>query len=380
MTDTERISAWLDGDLDGAAADAVRARIAEDPAFARQVDAMRALRATLDALPDEAPPPALDRRVLARVRGPRRWPLAVVGGLVAAAALALAWPTAPARVLVAGTEWVAGQGEVDAGDVRVAIDGVAWVTVEPAGRAARVEGAEGLMDRTHVAAAIGGAVVTVGVLAGSAVVIRPGVDVAVAAGDRWTSAPPAAAAPPAGPREGEAPAATIARLSRELDAARADLAAAEAALGEARLGATVAQGQLAFERGEPVPWPDDLPDGFRPAAYEATVRAEVAKIPGATLLDLDCAEFPCIAIIQSPSTEPGWPEHLRPITDALAAGARVNTSLSASQWNDGQRDVAAAAVAVSPEGHGGPDVDTRTKWRAQAALEDAGEALMHPAP
>src|SRR5690606_9830324 len=48
--------------------------------------------------------------------------------------------------------------------------------------------------------------------------------------------------------------------------------------------------------GEPEPWPSTLPDpAFAPDAFERLVREVSDDLVGVALLEVDCAEFPCLA-------------------------------------------------------------------------------------
>lgn len=49
--------------------------------------------------------------------------------------------------------------------------------------------------------------------------------------------------------------------------------------------------------GTPVPFPDDLPDAYRPETFEANVRRGLQECPGTglELAFVDCSEYPCFA-------------------------------------------------------------------------------------
>jgi hypothetical protein len=95
--DAERISDWIDGELEGAARGEVEAHVATCGDCRALADELEALVRAARALPDRAPEhdlwPALAARLdgpRARRRGPR--PLATLGALVAAAGIvALLW-------------------------------------------------------------------------------------------------------------------------------------------------------------------------------------------------------------------------------------------------------------------------------------------------
>jgi hypothetical protein len=67
--DDERFSAWLDGELTGAAAVAFEAEMADNPEMQHLLDDLRALRATMRRLSEEEAPRGLWHRLAVMVRG-----------------------------------------------------------------------------------------------------------------------------------------------------------------------------------------------------------------------------------------------------------------------------------------------------------------------
>ncbi|MEQ1506642.1 MAG: hypothetical protein ABMB14_30725, partial [Myxococcota bacterium] len=166
----EDLSRLRAGELDDVAAAALWRRIEAEPAVAVAWAELLRLTDDLGHLPEEAPPAHLDARVLGlRERAPipaARWAL---GGLAAAAVLtvALRWPDPPTAITVTeGVQLVDGVAEVRAGDVRVAIDGVTSIAVEPPAGDLREPDQEDPMKAVTAAlgGAVAGAVVTVAVL------------------------------------------------------------------------------------------------------------------------------------------------------------------------------------------------------------------------
>lgn len=122
QSDLDLISAWLDGELDDRQARQVAAKVAADPAWAAEADALRRLDGLLDAW--QAPPLRRDlsSAILARTRRPLRlpgWaralaPLAAAAAIFAAATVFRApSPTPPPAGGVAGIDTPA-QPEFDA--------------------------------------------------------------------------------------------------------------------------------------------------------------------------------------------------------------------------------------------------------------------------
>ncbi len=299
------------------------------------------------------------------------------------ATVALARPTPRARVAMGpGETTVSGRVDVLAADAEVAVDGVARVDVEPDPGVARVTGRGGdPVGNTFLVAggsAVAGALAAVAVLEGSAVISyggRPGER--ITAGEAW-SAPTAAAA---APRHDEPVADTVSDLRAQVVALQAELDQARQEADGAKLAGAIANGQLANVQGQPAVWPTDVPAALRPEAYEADVRAAVASIPGAKVTDVDCSEYPCLALVTL-STD-GDVDALGPQLDG------VSKSLRSGPWN-GIKDLAVTvgqAVDANDDGPGGsvvlgigagasvsPDVLQRTKYRLDTLMTDAASA------
>lgn len=76
-----------------------------------------------------------------------------------------------------------------------------------------------------------------------------------------------------------------------------ELAALQIELEAARAADVLSEGQEHAEIGAPQEWSDDVPDAFGEEAVEAYLSSLVAKIPGAVLVGMDCAEYPCAAVL-----------------------------------------------------------------------------------
>lgn len=346
----EEISRLLAGDLPSDRAEALRRRLLEDPEARRARDALLALDTHLASLPDEVPPPRdLDARVLgtpapwqAPRRAVRRIPAWTVGA-VAFAALTLAWALGgsapePEILLVEGTEWVSGAAVVRAGDHQVEIDGLVRIDVEPAVPAVREPGLptmEADMRSDLVLAALAGAVVTVTVYEGTAWLApvdadQGGVGVLLREGQRHTVGPSGAANGPGGPA-GPAPRVgdagdPVARLEAEIAELREQLA-------QARLEAAVARGQLHADHGEALPFPEDVPPTFGVEAFEDELTRHFASLEEVEIEQVDCGEYPCLAVIRSDANDAGWFHRIEGIIEGMTREAYgSNGSLAVSRY------------------------------------------------
>ncbi|MFT4627582.1 MAG: hypothetical protein ACI8PZ_006268 [Myxococcota bacterium] len=293
----EDLSRLHAGELTDDQAAALRARIDAEPGVAAAWANLNQTLADLSALPEELAPPTLGMAPAAPSRA--GWIVAALA--MAAAVLLTLWPTsAPVVLLTDGVQWVDGDLTVHAGDAVVEVSGRASISVEPPPGFVRESGSKEDDMRTIVAA-LAGAVVTVAVYEGSAMVRAGASDgVRVEAGEQHTTAPERKVVvrkggPPVqavlGAEPGESPAQTIARLTEALEAATTRLA-------EADFERAVASGQLAVIQGEPSEWPDDVPDAYQPEAFEEGVRAAIADFPGTELVEVECSEYPCLGAIR----------------------------------------------------------------------------------
>ena len=377
MTDLERLSLLLDGELDAAEEQALRARIAKDPELAAAWEAMQALPADLAGLGELDAPPVLDHRVVGPPVQDRKPPSAGIA-IAALAAVMLMWflgaNEAPTLLLEDGSQLIEGKALVYAGSTRVQVDGTARISVEPPEAGARVPAQEVSM-KNALAGAIAGAVVTVAVYEGTAEVIPDGeaATISLAAGESHT----VGATPRSGERrvvvrtaadpEGDGP--------ETLDEALEHIAALEAALAEKSFENAITKGQLTARQGEPIQWPDHA-TAWDPELFADKVRAGLLGQDDLSLYDIDCSEYPCIALIEGGAAE-DWDDSLRAAVDAMTGedDARVSLNVSRVGTDEGEVKMAALAIAEPSDGDG-QDLATRVGWRSESLVEAAVDELM----
>jgi hypothetical protein len=389
LTDDVLLSRLLDDDLPVEEARALRARVDRDPALAARFVAMQAMVGRLGALPASIPPPGQPAvlgttavppspRALPAPSGQpparshregRAWRGAFFGACAAAVVAGLVATVHSPKgraVLLDGETVVDGHARVLAGGLAVDVDGRARISVEPPRGGPRVDGAEIVtMDRSHLAAALAGAVVTMTVYEGSARFesTPEGEASTLSAGERLArrvrGGNPAEPDPLAG-RSGAtaSPAARIAELERQLAAARQE--------------AGIQRGIVTLHEGVPQAWVGRVSDVWRPDAFRTRLDDAVAGVPGARVVRVDCEEFPCVAILRPPADADDWVDLLTAVPERMNAdGAFGATAVigMASATGDGDAEVRHFALALEP-GPADPAVETRTRYRAQTLLAE----------
>ncbi len=375
----EQLSRLLSGDLPLAEAKALRARIANEPEVAAQWAAMSELVADLEFLPAEMTPPALRESVSA---GPanRRWSR-VIPWMVAAAVAAM-WmlgSASPDLVLLDGSELVQGDLSVRAGDAMVQVDGVALISVEPADGAVRVprpEQQENPMKSKVIAAGLAGALVTVVVYEGTALIQTAdgAVPTVVAAGNTavtGTPRTPKKQFQPDPPPMGEAPQQTIERLS-------AELAQARQALAESKFEGAITRGQLQTMQGVPSEWPSDVVAAFGPDSFEEELRAELEGIGDLEIARIDCDEYPCMAAIEF--TGEGGDEWSDSVQEAVGAwahehlGDKVSMSVNQSRYQGDEGDHRFLIFGAHSSDRDS-DVGVRLGYRMDGLVDELGQSI-----
>lgn len=77
----------------------------------------------------------------------------------------------------------------------------------------------------------------------------------------------------------------------------AEVEALERTLLGLRVRAKLLDGRRAAREGEARPWPDDVPAAESPAGFRQRLDAAIAALPGASVLEVDCEEHPCVAVL-----------------------------------------------------------------------------------
>lgn len=173
------------------------------------------------------------------------------------------------------------------------------------------------------------------------------------------------------PPAGESPEEELARLREEN--------------AQLRFENALVKGSLATHQGAPLDWPADLPELLREEGFSARVSAAAAAIEGLDLVDIDCSEYPCLAVLRSQDTEPGWEDQARAVPDALSAelGEGYGTMMMARGEDDGDEPVMMMAFALVPseEGEALPqDQATRIGYRAEEAMTAATDEVREAEP
>lgn len=369
----ETLSRYFAGDLADDERAAVERRIAEDPVARASRDAMAALIGDLQALPEELPVPASAAEPRRPASG-RGWAAASVAvGWAALAALWWLWPTPVAEVTVGyGDQELSGALLAHAGPVDVAVDGRARLVVEPGPGVARGGGAEVPVSvASHVAAAAASAVVTVVVLEGTARILPVGGDgsdvVVLEAGSTHHVAPEAGGAhtvtttrPAPAPivvdrRDPEALVAQIQRLMDENEALRFE--------------ATLLRGQVAQIDGEPMPWPEAASGPTSPGEFRGIVERIAAEHPNFQLVDVDCAEVPCLASFDLGDTDPSAAQEVVSGLESYFGGEEgANLVAMINRSEDDEGTTSTLVLGAIPPGIPADAVGPRIEARARDRL------------
>jgi len=161
------------------------------------------------------------------------------------------------------------------------------------------------------------------------------------------------------------------------EALEEEIAELEQELDRLRVEAAMAKGQLSHYEGDPQPWPDDVPEGFMPTAFESAVTEALAGREDAELLDVDCAEFPCIAVIRSYSGEPDWHQGLHEsIPDPEGYDGEVGKMVFATESAGAGARARLLSVAMVPEDHAEDGLRERVDFRVNTLTEEVAEEVL----
>lgn len=378
MTLDEQLSRYLDGDLPASLVAPLEHRLAEEPEVAAALAEMESLRSALGRLPRELdPPPLRQRGAGARAR----WGT-LVAVLAAGFLVWLAWPSPRAQVVLAhGVTELSGDMDIEAGALQIQLDGRARISVEPLGGVARGAGGvtEESMDPRMVISAAAGAAVTVVVMQGTAWVSGPSADaVALEAGQTQSFGASGAVSAPL-PDDPRARAEALQERMRALDQ---ELQATRSALAEEQFAGDLARGQLAQLRGEPSPWPDDVPEPFTPDAFQSALQEQLKDLP-VEIARVDCSEYPCVAALAYTGDDPGDDDWMDDVGENLqgwlqaemgeAAGG-VSVSMNRSRFADNGSE-ASFVVFAGHEGKRDDNVGRRTEARIGAVVDELGDQV-----
>jgi len=153
--------------------------------------------------------------------------------------------------------------------------------------------------------------------------------------------------------------------------------------GDRELGALQAETEALRERvasaeslvedawGKEMPWPADIPEGYRRPAFEQHLATFVSARGLGHVVEIDCAEYPCIAILQQQDAGAPGGEALR---DSLLEMTRqyypgqVRLSMWTSQHGDGAEAVTFTAIGLLPVASD-ESIRLRAAHRARLGLE-----------
>ncbi len=374
------LSRFLDGDLDEDERRDLLQRLESEPALAAALAQAEAVLADLAGLSPTLPPPAhlavptADAPPTTRTTAPTRpvplpW---VLAGAAAAAALLLALRPTPAATIVTDADGAVLDGRIDlnlASGHSLELDGRGRIATTPPDPEAPVL-------RHPLAAAAGGALLTVAIYEGSALLRGPDGAVELQAGDSRTvdvdtPAPQRVVRVADGPAPASgAPAGAATSTEEELARLRAENEAL-------RFENALVKGNLTAHEGQPMAWPDDLPERLRPDGFAAMVEAAVADVEGVELVEVDCAEFPCIGVLRSTEAGPGWEEQASAVPKGLAAdlGEDYGAMVMARGEDDGTGPVMLMGFALMPPGVDPQESGPRTGYRAEEAMTAISESL-----
>lgn len=163
-------------------------------------------------------------------------------------------------------------------------------------------------------------------------------------------------------------------------AAADTITALEEELAALKLERDLQAGALEALEGTPHPFPDNLPADFQEAGLTSHLESLVGSRDDLSLVGVDCEEYPCMAILQAHTDDPGWMNTLaEDVTQQLGEQEHLGLSVWVSQSGDDGNTVRLAGVAVrgdALDGDAAEALDTRANWRMDGWLQDTTEAVL----
>jgi hypothetical protein len=188
-----------------------------------------------------------------------------------------------------------------------------------------------------------------------------------------TFAPAAtAAAAPSALHAASSPASNVVAQIREKEL---ELAALRQRVATSGAVATGAEKRAEAIEGKPREWPANLPAAYRGEALESKLNAMLQKTGLGNLADLNCDEYPCVAVIQAKNGDANWQKNLQAALKELAASGEFGPGTSISMWgshsdSDNGPPTILSAVALTPQADYDDELHKRTGNRAGAALSN----------
>lgn len=152
-------------------------------------------------------------------------------------------------------------------------------------------------------------------------------------------------------------------LAREVQALRVQLA--------------FARGQIQAREGIARAWPEDLPSEFSPDRFSEKVEDLVRDVGRTALVDIECSEFPCIAVLSSDVSNRKSLDRLSSAIIDLSEQAFSGAFPKISSWSTrGQSgDVGLTAFAYFPRSGDAKEVEARVKYRIDILFQQQAEEL-----
>ena len=114
----------------------------------------------------------------------------------------------------------------------------------------------------------------------------------------------------------------------------------EQQLAAERFKGALLSGQLAAAGALATPWPDDVPPGYGPAEFEATLRSKIEAFEDLDVETVACSAYPCIAVLSYTDleVEGDWAaapkEVLGPWLRASGEGVELRSAMKRSLKGD----------------------------------------------